>query len=55
MNLFLIFFNRQSCFVFEQNFITNPDDFLLEMVDFGVDNIEKDEEGGYIWGRLLAL
>ena len=50
-------FNRQSCFVVEQNFITKPDDFLLEMVDFGVDDIEKDEEEGvfYISGSVASF
>ena len=47
-------FERQSCFVVEQNFIVDADEFLLDMVDFGVTDVEKDEEEGvyYIVGSV---
>lgn len=50
-------FDRQSCFIVEQQYISNPDDFLLEMVDFGVDDIELDEEEGifYISGHVESF
>ena len=47
-------FNRQSCFVVDQKNISDADEFLLEMVDFGVEEVEKDEEDGcfYITGSV---
>ncbi len=47
-------FERQSCFVVEQHFISDADEFLLDMVDFGVTDVEKDEEEGcfYIVGSV---
>jgi YebC/PmpR family DNA-binding regulatory protein len=37
-------FYRQSCFITDQKNIPDADEFLLEMVDFGVEEVEKDEE-----------
>ncbi len=37
-------FDRNSYFLVEGEKISDVDEFLLDMVDFGVDNVEKDEE-----------
>ena len=51
-------FDRQSFFTIDSEKISDVDEFLLDMVDFGVDSVEKDDEDEkklYIIGEVNSF